>query len=67
MKNKEKIAYILGLIVIIIGAFGGRDLSNMDDIFEGTVMIMFFVSVFLVFLYMNKRGVGDWDRYRQQN
>jgi len=38
----------------------------MDDIFEGVVMIMFFVSIYLVFLYVNKRGVGDWDRYRQQ-
>ncbi len=66
MKVKEKIAYILGFIVIIIGAFGGRDLSNIDDVLEGLVMIMFFVSVYLVFLYMNKRGVGDWDRYRQQ-
>ena len=53
MKNKEKIAYILGVIVIIIGAFGGKDLSNMDDVFEGVVMIMFFVSVYLMFLYMN--------------
>lgn len=65
MKVKEKIAYILGFIVIMIGAFGGKDLSNMDDVFEGVVMIMFFVSVYLMFLYMNKRGVGDWDRYRQ--
>jgi len=65
MKIKEKIAYILGFIVIVIGALGGKDLSNMDDVFEGVVMIMFFVSIYLMFLYMNKRGVGDWDRYRQ--
>ena len=65
MKVKEKVAYILGFIVIMIGAFGGRDLSNIDDVLEGVVMIMFLVSVYLVFLYMNKRGVGDWDRYRQ--
>jgi Na+/pantothenate symporter len=65
MKIKKKIAYIFGFIVIIIGAFGGRDLSNMDDVFEGVAMIMFFVSIYLMFLYMNKRGVGDWDRYRQ--
>jgi Na+/pantothenate symporter len=64
MKVKEIIAYVFGFIVIIIGAFGGKDLSNMDDVFEGVVMIMFFVSVYLMFLYMNKRGVGDWDRYR---
>jgi Na+/pantothenate symporter len=65
MKVKEKIAYIFGVLIIIIGAFGGRDLSNMDDVFEGVVMIMFFVSIYLMFLYVNKRGVGDWDRYRQ--
>lgn len=65
MKFKEKIAYILGFIVIIIGAFGGKDLSNMNDVFEGAVMIMFFVSIYLMVLYVNKRGVGDWDRYRE--
>jgi Na+/pantothenate symporter len=64
MKVKEIIAYVFGFIVIIIGAFGGKDLSNMDDVFEGAVMIMFFISIYLMFLYMNKRGVGDWDRYR---
>lgn len=64
MKIKEIIAYIFGVLVIIIGAFGGRDLSNIDDVLEGVVMIMFFVSVYLMFLYMNKRGVGDWSRHR---
>lgn len=64
MKVKEIIAYVFGFIVIIIGAFGGKDFSNMDDVFEGVVMIMFFISIYLMFLYMNKRGVGDWDRYR---
>ncbi len=64
MKIKEIIAYVFGVLIVIIGAFGGKDLSNMDDIFEGVVMIMFFVSIYLMFLYMNKRGVGDWDRYR---
>jgi len=65
MKIKEIIAYIFGVIVIIIGAFGGKDFSNIDDIFEGVVMIIFFISIYLMFLYMNKRGVGDWDRYRE--
>ena len=32
MKVKEKVAYILGFIVIMIGAFGGRDPSNIDDV-----------------------------------
>jgi len=63
MKVKEIMAYIFGVLIVIIGAFGGKDFSNMDDVFEGVVMIVFFVSIFLVFLYMNKRGVGDWDRY----
>ena len=64
MKIKEIIAYIFGVIVIIIGAFGGKDFSNIDDMFEGVVMIIFFISIYLMFLYMNKRGVGDWNRYR---
>jgi len=49
MKVKEIIAYIFGVIVIIIDAFGGRDFSNMNNMYEGVVMIIFFISIYLMF------------------
>ena len=63
MKIKEMIAYIFGLVIILYGAFGGKNLSSMDDIIEGIALLFFFISVYVVYLYMNKRGVGDWNRY----
>jgi len=60
MQLKEKVAYILGTIIVIYGAFAGKDLTNMPEIFEGVVFLMFFLSIFIVFYYINARGKGDW-------
>ena len=65
MELKEKIAYIVGTIIILYGAYAGRDLTNMDQLIEGTALVAFFVFVFIVFFYLNKRGIGDW--YRKYN
>lgn len=62
MELKEKIAYIVGTIIILYGAYAGRDLTNMDQLIEGTALVAFFVFVFIVFFYLNKRGIGDWHR-----
>ena len=60
MQLKEKAAYILGTIIVIYGAFAGKDLTNMPEIFEGVVFLIFFLSIFIVFYYINARGKGDW-------
>ena len=60
MQLKEKVAYIIGIIIVIYGAFAGKDLTNMSDIIEGVVFLAFFLSVFIVFYYINARGKGDW-------
>jgi len=64
MKLKEKIAYALGFIIVFYGAFVGRDFTNFDDVVEGVLMIVLFVGLFLVFVYTNKRGIGDWNPYQ---
>ena len=60
LKNREKIAYIIGIIIILYGAFASRDFSNPSDILEGVLMIAFFIGIFLVFVYINKHGFGFW-------
>jgi len=60
MELKEKIAYILGSIIIIYGAYAGRDLTNMNELIEGSAMVALFICIFIVFVYINKRGIGDW-------
>lgn len=62
MELKEKIAYIIGSIIIIYGAYAGKDLTNADELIEGSAMVAFFICVFIVFVYLNKRGIGDWHR-----
>jgi len=62
MQLKEKVAYIIGIIIVIYGAYAGKDLTDMTELIEGTVFLVFFLSVFIVFYYMNARGIGDWHR-----
>jgi hypothetical protein len=61
MQLKEKVAYIVGTIIILFGAFAGKDLTNMSEIIEGVVFLAFFLSIFIVFYYINARGKGDWN------
>jgi hypothetical protein len=58
MNLKEKIVYIIGSLKAIYGAYAGKDLTNMNELIEGSAMVALIVSIF--FVYMNKRGIGDW-------
>ncbi|MBD3172533.1 hypothetical protein GF326_08680 [Candidatus Bathyarchaeota archaeon] len=60
MQFKEKVAYVVGMIIVVYGAFAGKDLSDMSDVIEGVVFLAFFLSIFIVFFYINSRGKGDW-------
>jgi Na+/proline symporter len=60
MNLKEKIVYVIGSIVVIYGAFAGRDLTNLSELIEGSAMVALIVSIFIVFVYINRRGIGDW-------
>ena len=59
MTLKEKIAYALGLIILLIGAFIGRDFSDSADVIDGVLMIVLFLGFFLVVTYLNKQTFGD--------
>ena len=60
INEKEQMMYIIGFLIVIVGAYAGRDLTNMNELIEGTAMIALFVCMFIVLVYMNRRGVGDW-------
>ena len=66
MTLKEKIAYALGIIILLVGSFAGRDFSNSNDVLEGILMIALFVGFFLVMTYMNKQTFGDWKPTKTQ-
>ena len=66
MTLKEKIAYAMGLIILLVGAFAGRDFSNSNDVLEGVLMIALFVGIFLVMTYLNKQTFGDWKPTKTQ-
>jgi hypothetical protein len=62
MNLKEKILYLIGSLIVVYGAYAGRDLTNMNELLEGSVMVALFICIFIVFFYFNKRGVGEWHR-----
>jgi hypothetical protein len=45
---------------MIYGAYAGRDLTNMNELIEGSAIVALFVCIFIFFVYINKRGIGDW-------
>ena len=59
MTLKEKIAYALGLIILLVGAFAGRDFSDSADVIDGVLMIVLFLGFFLVVTYLDKQTFGD--------
>jgi len=42
MQLKEKVTYIIGSIIVIYGAYAGKDLTDMTELIEGTVFLAFF-------------------------
>ena len=64
MNRREQIAYLLGSIIIIYGAFVGRDFTNSSDLLEGLLMVALFIGLYLVLRYMNKRSLPDFDPYK---
>jgi len=62
MNLRERVLYLVGSLIVIYGAYAGRDLTNFNELVEGSAMVALFVCLFIVFVYMNKRGIGDWHR-----
>lgn len=60
MNLREKVLYLVGSLIVIYGAYAGRDLTNFNELVEGSAIVALFVCLFIVFVYMNKRGIGDW-------
>lgn len=60
MSEKERIMYLIGIVIVIVGAYAGRDLTNVNELIEGSAMVLLFVTAFIVLYYFNRRGVGDW-------
>ena len=64
MNNKEKIAYVIGSLIVLYSAFAGRDFSNTSEVLEGILMVAMFLSLYLVLRYMNKRSIPDFEPYK---
>ena len=62
MNIKEKLLYLIGLLIVVYGAYAGRDMTNLNELLEGSAMLLLFVCIFIVFFYINKRGIGEWHR-----
>ena len=58
MNNKEKIAYVIGSLIVLYSAFAGRDFSNTSEVLEGILMVAMFLR------YMNKRSIPDFEPYK---
>ena len=60
MKLIEKIVYLIGIIIVVYAAFVGKDLTNVNELIEGSAFIFLVLTIYIVFRYMNRRGKADW-------
>jgi len=52
--------YATGVIILLAGAFSGRDFSNLDDVMEGVVFFMGFMFIMLFMYWLEKQGLIPW-------
>ena len=59
MSLVERIGIVLGLFILLVGSFVGRDFSNRAEVLDGFLMIILFVGFFIVVIYLDKQTFGD--------
>ncbi|MFH1180490.1 MAG: hypothetical protein V1710_09025 [Candidatus Bathyarchaeota archaeon] len=56
LSRKEIALYALGYILLAVIAFLGRDLTNMQELVEGTIIFGAFVGFSVLWFYFSARG-----------
>jgi hypothetical protein len=49
MKLIEKIVYLVGIILVLYAAYARRDLTNVNELIEGTAFLFLVLSIFIIF------------------
>ena len=65
MSLKESLAIALGLLILLVGSFAGRDFSDRADVFEGFLMIVLLVGFFIVVTFLDNQTFRNWEPNRK--
>lgn len=60
MNRRAAACYITGVVILLSGAFAGRDFSNLDDVMEGAVFFVGFMFIMLFMYRLEKQGLIPW-------
>jgi hypothetical protein len=52
--------YATGVIILLAGAFSGRDFSDPADVMEGVVFLVSFMFMMLFMYWLEKQGLIPW-------
>jgi hypothetical protein len=52
--------YITGFVILLAGAFSGRDFSDPADVMEGVVFLVGFMFIMLFMYWLEKQGLIPW-------
>jgi asparagine N-glycosylation enzyme membrane subunit Stt3 len=52
--------YAAGVIILLAGAFSGRDFSDPADVMEGVVFLVSFMFIMLFMYWLEKQGLIPW-------
>ncbi len=60
MNRRAAACYITGVVILLAGAFSGRDFSNLDDVMEGVVFFVGFMFIMLFMYWLEKQDLIPW-------
>ena len=60
MNRRAAAYYAAGVIILLIGAFSGRDFSDSADVMKGVVFLVGFMFIMLFMYWLEKQGLIPW-------
>ena len=60
MNRRAAAYYAAGVIILLIGAFSGRDFSDPADVVEGVVFLVGFMFIMLFMYWLERQGLIPW-------
>ena len=60
LSNKEKWIYITGYLLLVLTAFWGRDLTQMEELTNGAIILLMFTAFSIFWYYIRGRGGLGW-------
>ncbi len=60
MTGRDRLYYLLGALLLLVSVFIDRDISDMGELLEGTILFAALLIMFVFALYVRGKGGTGW-------